>query len=513
MIRPKFSLIYTSARPNLIESVVAKWLTRSGHPEDVRFTIAVDAGDPVILAAAERAAGAANVVVNRGPKNCVAGWNAAAERATETGLGDILVAVADDFDPPQDWCAGLAAVAPYGWWKHEFTVKVGDGFNPELCTLGIITARRYKRLGYLFFPDFESIFSDTELTYSAISEKRLINASHLLFEHMHPDAGKRGADAVDAVHNSDGRKWRGEQLFRHRQSLGFPFDMYPTEDLDKFALYVQAIQDDFCLYDVVRRIVDEGVAVGVPVARVYLASPDEWWSGKNQTQAELQQVNDIALRLNKEGVDTVLLTQKVADVRPYFKTRIDVETAVRNEAVDRIYADGFAHVLIADGDEFWKRGFYAKLVEAIRREGTACVYAGLVPVIGYPGYPVEGAKDSATVYIAKPYHFVDCRSVAGTRLDIGGHDIVHFTATRFSREEVAQKHLESGHADDPNYAMVRWVKEVLPHIKPGFTYRWTPTNSGLHMFLPWQIWPKVISWKAEELEQMPASVLPHLGRE
>ena len=511
MDAPKFSLVYTTARPNAISGVVDKWQKRAAHPENMRFAVSVDAGNDIAAELARQAVGPENVVINKGPKNCVAGWNIAAKLAEKQGLGDILIAVADDFDVPAAWDLGLTKVAPEGWWKHEFAVRVADGFNPELCTLGIMTARRYKRLGYLFYQDFESIFSDTELTYSAISEKRLIDAKHLLFEHMHPDARKRTADAVDAVHNSEGRKQRGQALFNHRQSLGFPLDLQPAEDLERFALYVQAIQDDFCLYDVVRRIVDEGNVVGVPVARVYLMCPDEWWSGKKRTEAELQQVRAVADKLVAEGVDALLVNLPVAPVRPFFKARIDVETAMRNEAVDRIYADGFAHVLIADGDEFWRRGFYARLVEAIRSNWVGCVYAGLTPVVGYPGYPVEGATDSATVYIAKPYHFVDCRSVAGPRLNIGGHDIIHFTATRRSLEEVVKKHLESGHADDSAYQMEKWAKDVLPNVKPGYIYRWSDTNVGLHMYQPFQIWPSVRAWTPEELGELPACVLSHLG--
>ena len=503
---PIFSLCYTSARPTAIASVVDKWRSRSGSLSQLEVIISVDAGFPDRLAAA-RAVDGAEVVVNTGPKTCVAGWNAAAKEAT----GDVLIAVADDFEPPANWVNGLTNVAPEGWWLHEFTVRVRDGFNPELCTLGIITARRFRRLGYFFYIDYESIFSDTELTYSAVNEKRLIDAPQLLFEHMHPDAGKRQCDVVDAVHNSDARKQRGALLFNYRQAQGFPIDIQPQEELERVALYVQAIQDDLCLYDVVKRIVDEGNVVGVPVARVYMMCPDEWWSGKKRTDGELAQVAGAVERLKLDGIDAVLVSQPVAPVRPFFRTRIDVETAMRNEAVDRIYADGFAHVLIADGDEYWKKGFYARLVEAIRMNGTGCIYAGLTPVVGYPGYPVEGATDSATVYIARPYHFVNCRSCAGPQVGIGGHDIIHFTATRRSFEEVAKKHLESGHADDPAYKMEEWVRDVLPNIKPGYTHKWSDTNVGLHMYQPYQIWGGVRHWTQEELVDLPVSVVPYLG--
>jgi hypothetical protein len=347
--------------------------------------------------------------------------------------------------------------------------------------------------------------SDTELTYSAAYEKRLISAPRLLFEHRHPDCGKRARDAVDEAHSSKGRWQRGEMLFKFRMSQNFPIDVEPPAELDRFALYMQAIRDDFCLYDVARRIVDEGRAGPAPVGRVYLMCPDEWWSGRPRSPAEMAEVQAAANRLCAEGVDAVLVDQRVGPARAFFRTRIDVETAMRNEALDRIYADGFAHVIIADGDEFWRRGFYARLAECVQTTAgvTAGLYTGMTPVVGYPGYPVEGSTDKATVYIAAPHHLVDCRTVAGSRAELPGHDVIHFTATRRTYEEVVQKHRESGHYDDPNYDFEGWIANTLPKIKPGFR--------NAHMYRHYQVWPLIRAWRPEELADLPACVLPYLG--
>jgi hypothetical protein len=300
-------------------------------------------------------------------------------------------------------------------------------------------------------------------------------------------------------------------LFNYRRGFGFPVDIQPPPDLDRAALYVQAIQDDLCLYDVCRKIVEESKAAGVPVERVYLMSPDEWWSGKRQTQSELNQVVAAGEKLVRDRINTTVMSLAVAPHRPFCRTRIDVETSVRNEALDRIYGDGFAHVLVADGDELWRRGFYARLMDIVRNTQYSAVYAGLIPVVGQPGYPVEDAKDRATCYVQRPHHFVDCRGVAGPKVERPAPEIYHFTATRRSMEEVIQKHRDSGHYDDPSYAMESWIEKVLPNIKPGFRYNWSSGNVGLHMYLKYNVWPSVRHWTPEELKEMPESVLPYLG--
>lgn len=505
MEKPKFSLAYTSARPAEIEGTVKKWLTRADDPSRVSFAVSVDAGDDAGLQAARKAVGEGRVAMNPGERNCVAGWNTAAKLLETLGLGEILIAVADDFEPPESWDTLLERCAPEGWWLRDCVVHVADGYNPDIFTLAILTTRRYRRIGYLFYPDYESLFSDTEHTFSAHMEKCVIQATHLTFEHRHPDCGKRGRDAIDLTHASQGRWQRGEMLFNHRRGLGFPVDINPPPDLNETALYVQAIQDDFCLYDVCRRIVDEGKKAGVPVARVYLMSPDQWWSGRPQTKEEYDQVLAAAGRLVTEGVRVSVVRQEVGPHRQFCRNRITVETSARNDALDRIYADGFNHVIIADGDELWMRGFYGRLVDAIRTTQAGGVYVGMVPVVGQPGYPVEGAKDRATVYVQRPCHLVDCRTVAGPRVDMPAPEVIHFTATRHSIEEVIRKHRDSGHYDDPDYDFEGWIKNTLPGIRPG--------SRNLHMYRKYQVWPLARAWRPEELDDLPASVLPYMGKD
>lgn len=816
----KFSLCYTSRRAHAIAQIVQLWLTRASRPEDVEIILSTDADYPE----GEKAAGPLHEMclrrelrcaeftwkLNQGPSTCVSGWNTAAALAT----GDVLIAITDDFLPPEKWDDALRDVAPGSWWEEDRVVWVADGYNPDIFTLSILTRRRYQRFGYLFYPGYASLFclppetliwvgdlgfkpiaevqkgdtvvgsvrrfgkgnkqkrnflspvlvvdkksrisrlvkvtlasgrtlrctpdhlwayygdgrlsqrrfnqthaeriangsgcakvekcgpikyeggylwgearpgigrklvhvvdpirsnvlpgsleEATELgwlagmmdgdgcfpvfsqsatqnpeicaeisrlltkfgfgfsadnylsSYSKITGRQhvqrtftltggkheylrflntvrplkrkskqaldrlmrarfgeadsivsveddgvgevmclstesgnyvaggylshncdteytavaklepgsVIDARHLLFEHLHPDCGKRQRDPLDLTHASKERWRQGEMLFNFRRDSGFPVDQGPVADrLEasyqdlKFAVYVQAIRDDFCLAEVIERLLDDangGSKVAGPITSVWICAPDEYWGGKAQTPEEMAELVDISgyLSAKYQQVCFRLMPQPVAPHRVEGRSRIMVETVVRNAAIDRIRSTGHDHVIIADGDELWQPGLFQRLVQFVQEFRPHSVYTGMIPVIGLPGYPIEGATDKATIYIGPGAWFVDCRGVSGHRHELPSNDVIHFTATRRTREEIAQKMLESGHADDPSYDFKAWNEHVLPNIRPGFRHRFSPTSVGLHMWLPQNVWPACRAWRPEEWATLPNSVKKYLA--
>src|SRR5882724_7069954 len=182
---PLFSLVYTSVRPKLIKQVVDLWNSRSIH-YNIEWCIVADDGDIESLSAAGLATGeavksgqcrSAKIGVNSGPKNCTAGWNAAAALST----GKVIIAVADDFVPPLGWDEALLALQPKTWVDEDRVIHVNDGYVQELCTLAIFTRARYDKFGYLWYPKYQSMFCDTEFTEVAYRDGAVIEAMHLLF--------------------------------------------------------------------------------------------------------------------------------------------------------------------------------------------------------------------------------------------------------------------------------------------------------------------------------------------
>ena len=509
---PRFALVYTSARPDWIAPVLERWFGRARRPERIAAVVCVDmpeadAGALAVAASPWRAQ--TRVVVNRGDRTCVAGWNEAARHA----VGDVLIAVADDFEPPAEWDEALRLTGPEGWWRKDHVVAVRDGNVDDVFTLAILTRARWARFGYVFHPAYESLFADTEYTSVACSEQAVLDGRHLLFEHRHHDIGKRREDEVDRRHASRARWARGEQTFLARQRAGFPRG--PTTVLPepvapgaslRFAVYVQANKNDFCLAETVRSLLAQQ-APGAEIGGVFFFCPDEYWSGRATADEERGQVQAVAGELPRDfpALEVAFVSQVIAPLRIASRSRVEVETRARNAALAEIRARGYEHILVVDGDELWRPGVLATVAKHLCRETPPALISFMVPVVGLPGYPVDRAKDRATVYVGPHASFVQCRTVCGIRRELPGRGILHFTATRRTMEAIVAKHRESGHYDDPDYDFEGWIARVLPHLQPGF--------KGAHMYRPRQIWPQVRRWQREELAAIPPTLRPYVGPE
>jgi len=288
-------------------------------------------------------------------------------------------------------------------------------------------------------------------------------------------------------------------LFKYRQSMGFPVDAGPMFDSavvtpKDLAVYIQATKDDFCLFEVCQRLYEEGVRV------FFFYIPNEYWSGRIVPKEESDQVVEVAFRLKNTYAD-IEVHNRIFDIKPHRapgRSRIQVETFARNEALEWVRSYDFKHIIIADGDELWRKGLLAELLDIINDFKPLCVYTGMVPVVGLPGFPIEGAVDKASIYVNHEAKFQECRGTFGNKCELKGHKIFHFTATRKTMEEIIQKNRESGHYDDPNYDFEGWIKNVLPHIKPGM--------KNVHMYIPYNPWKLVREWSLDEMDEVPESL-------
>ena len=501
-MNPIFSLAYTSCRPAVIQNVVQMWRSRADNPDAVEVVIGVDGNNQAAQVAAMGVAGAKVVVQDKPPFNCVRGWNKAAENTT----GKVIICVADDFNPPQHWDTQLLQLNPPNWVDGEHIVHTEDGYVHDIAVLSILTRKRYDRFGYVFYPQYESMFTDTEYTHVAYRDGVVIQAKQLLFEHMHPDCGKRPRDNNDLLHGGKDRWNRGEMLFNYRKGIGFPIDDGPkagvvdkmqTVETDKYAVYIQATADDFCLFEVCKRMIDEGAK------NFFVCIPDEYWSGAVTPTANIDQINAVAERVRLAGGTVHVRIFHVADYRFPGDSRIAVETRVRNDTLGWIRRSGFQHILIVDGDELWVKGMLAKVDDCVRNAKPTCISAPMVPVVGLPGYPIDKATDRAVVYIGGATVFRECRSPATEHFMLNNCIVIHFTATRKTMQEIIDKHRNSGHYDDPDYAFEDWIKNTLPNLKPGWR--------GAHMYRRYQIWPLVRNWTSQEWGHIPESIHQYLG--
>lgn len=517
--RPTFSLAYTSVRAEAIPDVIRTWTERA-FTDDLEWIVTVDEGDEKCFNAVQTAFAtlptkiSRTVRTNTGPRTSTAGWNLAADNST----GKVIIAVADDFIPPVGWAPALLDIKPEGWIDGEYVVHTEDGYVHNLCVLVMLTRKRYERYGYMLYPGYLSLFSDTEFTEVAYRDGVVLDAKHLLFEHVHCDCKKRAKDEHDEKHASTERWNAGEALFRIRRSNGFPVDMGPKAitcenipvvesigNAEQYAAYLQVIRDDLCLYEVCSRLADEGVQ------NIFFSEPTEYWSGepveeeyKHELEAVANQLAELGLRVHRKQFD-VKKRQVPGD------NRLCVETRVRNDSLRWIRASGFEDILVVDGDELWMKNTLS-LIHPHVKAGVPSLSLRMIPVIGLPGLPVDNAQDVAVAYVGKNVVFRECRSPMRYQ-QLPWHRIFHFTGTRRTMEETVQKHKRSGHYDDPDYLFEEWINEVLPNIKLGYKHKWSCGHEGLHMFKKYQIWNSLRAWKKSELNDIPQSIHKYLSTE
>jgi len=501
--RPTYSLCYTSRRPASIAARVQQWRERAARPDDLEVVIALDADDAASAAAAREVSGAQIVVQPAPPFNCVRGWNAAAAAAR----GRVLLAIADDIEPPPRWDEALRQLAP-GWMERETVVLTEDGLYRTECHLGIVSRPRYERLGYLFFPGYESMYCDVDMAEHARRDGVLLDARPgLLFQHQHSANHRRAADAVDAAHSAPARYQDGAALIRRRRAEGFaspaPTPVVvattPVPADPAFAAYLQVVRDDFCLFEVLERLHEEGVR------NFFLCVPDEHWSGRPTPPEDVASVEAAAGRLRElPGTRVELATFPVAPHRHPRSTRVDVETAVRNASLAWIRSQGFRHCLVVDDDELWRRGLLQRLGEFVRTQRPAAVACQMTPVAGVPGWPIGHNRDQITIYLdLERGGFRVCRSPAAPTQILSVNGVIHFTAVKRTRDELITKMRDSGHYDDPHYDFEGWIQHTLPRLQPG--------SRNAHMYRPTQIWPEVRTWTPEEIADLPESLHPYLG--
>lgn len=492
----KFGLVYPTRRPHCIEDVVKLWEGRAGPRAEYKWCVGVNATD-VETATRARQLG---LRVAAAGANYVAGVNAAAQ--VLLAECDVLIVVSDDFVPALRWDEALTGVInewARGKGTVDFVVLVHDGGEGSLATLPIVGTDRVTRFGYLLYPGYASLFSDTELTYRANLDGVLIDARHLLFEHMHPVNQKRPEDSVDREHASTARWDAGKILFNDRMALGFAPDHNPSDvppvRLEKYIASLQVTRDDVCLKAVVDSLFDSGVR------NFMFNMPRHHWDGSEVSDDDHQQVIRVAQHLIERGAWYCRCGRD--SLAPVFwpgMARGQLETHYRNFCLSRLRLLGFKHQLIVDGDEIFMPGALAALDWSVRTLHPETAAMRGVPLAGLPAVAVDGATDRILCYMGATDQWRDVRSPHKPTLDIPHVGVLHLSAVRRTREEIVAKMRKSGHYDDGLYHFEDWIKNTLPNLKPGM--------KNVHMYKDGSIWPAARELTAREWAAIPVSMHP-----
>jgi hypothetical protein len=85
--------------------------------------------------------------------------------------------------------------------------------------MAILTRKYYDRYGYVFYPEYFSMYSDNEFTKQAERDDVVINAKEIVFQHFHPAFHpEKAMDAVYERSNSKENYANGFAIFCRRST-------------------------------------------------------------------------------------------------------------------------------------------------------------------------------------------------------------------------------------------------------------------------------------------------------
>ena len=228
--KPLFSVIHPTARPDKWASVLEAWFRACGQG-DFEYSLVCDtrwgfnelpSEPPVstgIVMGGAYGGNAFRAVWNTGKRCYVDAVNIGAQYAT----GDVIIVIADDQYPCAEWDVRLAeALADSGKEVIEVSTGTPQEHERAIHVMPILTRARYERLGYLLYPEYESLFSDNDFCEMARRDHQVADARQLMFPHRHPMADP--AIPTDAVYEAQSRleaHENGAAILNARRKVNF----------------------------------------------------------------------------------------------------------------------------------------------------------------------------------------------------------------------------------------------------------------------------------------------------
>jgi len=134
--------------------------------------------------------------------------------------GEIIILVSDDMWSCELWDSKI--LHKYEMINGPGILQVSDGITTLKLTIPIMNREAYAKLGYVYHPDYISMFADDDLRKTALQHGMYYNGTDIMIEHRHYSVNKAKMDKTYASENSK-LAWKiGEQVFFERAKKKFP---------------------------------------------------------------------------------------------------------------------------------------------------------------------------------------------------------------------------------------------------------------------------------------------------
>lgn len=216
------------SRPKQAIQTASKWLSSAANKDNITYLFALDKDDPCLY---EYMGDTLDTSIENyigETKNAIEAINSCTQYANKSINWDLIICPSDDFQlPPFHWDAMLLD-ATKGY--EDFVLKTQDGIQKLLVTLPIMDRKYYQSKGYIYYPEYQHMFCDQEMTAVAFMEGKLL-ISDIKIPHHHYSTGKFAKDAISVKNDAT---WnQGQALFNKRKAINFgianPVQPYPTQ--------------------------------------------------------------------------------------------------------------------------------------------------------------------------------------------------------------------------------------------------------------------------------------------
>jgi len=140
--------------------------------------------------------------------------------AAKLSTGDLIILLSDDFELCDNWNVLL---------KNKiidqnslYAIHVNDGISKgDILSIPIISKMLYQKLGYVYHPEFFSLFADNALFDTCKILNCLIDANDILFQHHHYINNKAVYDETYQKENSKYAYESGKLLYQKLKERNF----------------------------------------------------------------------------------------------------------------------------------------------------------------------------------------------------------------------------------------------------------------------------------------------------
>lgn len=234
----------TRGRPNKFFKVLDEYINKAKNLEHIAFLISLDADDvsmnnELIINRLKNYQNKIKLIYFFGnSKTKIEAVNADMDKVSGW---DILLLASDDMIPVVEGYDSIIRRDMNDYFKRlDGVLWYNDGGQNNINTLSIMGKKYYDMFGYIYHPDYISLWCDNEFTEISEKLKKVYKSDQIIIEHQHPVYQKTNYDQLyvrnESYYNVD------KQTYEKRRDKNF--------DLDKlnkklFSILITSIPERF----------------------------------------------------------------------------------------------------------------------------------------------------------------------------------------------------------------------------------------------------------------------------